>query len=1029
MARGTGYPVGKEGGKVIQQVTSGASIARVGLPQPSVRQAPLLAGGGASTAEEWNQVARAGAALTAIGADALDKANQQAEAGYLAAQELEIDRKRIDMQDQFNLDPVGFDNAWSAYSEGKVSEAETWALPHLKKLLGNQGNAAYASLLNERRGRDLQLDRDRMSALITMSHDDVLGSAMSGMLGTEIGQAKIDKYKSVLDAAVNSEMMSKEEADRKFLETTNRAGAEVIIKTIGDTYQANREKGIDAGPIALQQAEDMLLRSADIGLSEEQRYGYFSKAKSEIGALEAERKQDLAMAREAAREAQASMTAGVRVSGDAIDSLTEQLQAAGGYADAARLRAGAIRFDALSDFAKLPLRDQVNQFQRVSNNLDPQRRADLSSSISGAAEILGVDPVDLATAISYETAGTFSTDIMGGKGGLYQGLIQFSPENRARYGITKGMDIEAQMAAVTQYLKDRGVTPGMGLLDIYAAINAGRAGRPDLYDASDRPGETVRSHVLRMEREHRGNAVAIFADMEVDPKLVQGERTLLQGEAKEEWTKIQKQLDEGVRPDPESLNIVFKAASLAGDQDTLEEIADRMDRFEAQGVVGQAPLGAQEGAISELESQPSLTPGQAAFLRETRATLKATEAALAEDPITLASNRFPERFEALGPLDLTNPDALAQGLQERATRADFVAQNYGKPDVSILSAADKTTLASAIASPFSVKADQAQAAMAAAGREEPRGPRPDELAFQFLSAIPDQNLVPSLAQPEIKSALSGALKTNDPVKFTAAMTFMDQLWTRAPEEVKNILGADAVDMLQDWQAKLRYFGPEELMAEIKQRQDPAAQAKRREFEQKGQGLAKAKDIGTLVDELDPSFFVSGPGAPVDPRTRDAALADYTTLFSQRYAVSLDETLAHQQAIEKMRLYWGRSDVNQGRLTLYAPESVYKPVDGSHDWMTEQLQADLSLRYGEVEDYTIIADRTTEADVSARKAPSYLIAVKGPNGYEVAMDASNRPLRYRWEQPETAVNAKEDFARQRARIIEGARIGDNIVPGL
>jgi hypothetical protein len=95
---------------------------------------------------------------------------------------------------------------------------------------------------------------------------------------------------------------------------------------------------------------------------------------------------------------------------------------------------------------------------------------------------VGIDPTDLATVISYESAGTFNPNIMGGAGGRMRGLIQFNDENQKRYGVREGQSAAEQMVAVGDYLRDRGVKPGHGLLDIYSAINAGR---PGLYNASD----------------------------------------------------------------------------------------------------------------------------------------------------------------------------------------------------------------------------------------------------------------------------------------------------------------------------------------------------------------------------------------------------------------------------------------------------------------------------------------------------------------------------------------------------------------
>ncbi|TGV64530.1 hypothetical protein EN801_046100, partial [Mesorhizobium sp. M00.F.Ca.ET.158.01.1.1] len=84
------------------------------------------------------------------------------------------------------------------------------------------------------------------------------------------------------------------------------------------------------------------------------------------------------------------------------------------------------------------------------------------------ADQLKIDVKDVLTAISYETKGTFNPSIVGGAGNNYEGLIQFGPAARARYGVGKDSSIESQMQAVAKYLTDAGVKAGDGLLQIYA---------------------------------------------------------------------------------------------------------------------------------------------------------------------------------------------------------------------------------------------------------------------------------------------------------------------------------------------------------------------------------------------------------------------------------------------------------------------------------------------------------------------------------------------------------------------------------
>ncbi|WP_331373778.1 PLxRFG domain-containing protein [Sinorhizobium chiapasense] len=137
---------------------------------------------------------------------------------------------------------------------------------------------------------------------------------------------------------------------------------------------------------------------------------------------------------------------------------------------------------------------------------------DIRQGIIETAAELGIDPEDLATAISYETAGTFNPTKAGPRTqwGRHRGLIQFGEPQAARYGVDWNDPVGSQLGAggaVANYLKDAGVKPGMGLLDIYSAINAGRVGKYDASDAGNggAPG-TVRDKVEQQMHGHRAKA-------------------------------------------------------------------------------------------------------------------------------------------------------------------------------------------------------------------------------------------------------------------------------------------------------------------------------------------------------------------------------------------------------------------------------------------------------------------------------------------------------------------------------------------
>src|SRR6266566_3052693 len=136
---------------------------------------------------------------------------------------------------------------------------------------------------------------------------------------------------------------------------------------------------------------------------------------------------------------------------------------------------------------------------------------ELANAIVASAKRLGVDPVDIATAMSYETGGTMSPSLWGGKDNNYLGLIQFGPAERKKYGVYPGQSVGDQVVSAENFLRDRGVKPGMGLPDIYSTINAGAPGR---YNASDArnggaPG-TVMDKVTQQMGPHREAAARLL---------------------------------------------------------------------------------------------------------------------------------------------------------------------------------------------------------------------------------------------------------------------------------------------------------------------------------------------------------------------------------------------------------------------------------------------------------------------------------------------------------------------------------------
>lgn len=176
--------------------------------------------------------------------------------------------------------------------------------------------------------------------------------------------------------------------------------------------------------------------------------------------------------------------------------------------------------------------------QEIGATVAPVIRSSLSATsgggtmadiIRGAADSLGTTARDLATVISYETGGKFSTSIRNPQG--YLGLIQFGKAEQQKYGVTANQTFAQQMGSVVAFLKDRGFRPGMGMLDLYSTINAGSPGRYNAVDGKT----TVRQKVETQFASHYNNADKLLGKQDISDGMVDASRRMQQDAHVQAW--------------------------------------------------------------------------------------------------------------------------------------------------------------------------------------------------------------------------------------------------------------------------------------------------------------------------------------------------------------------------------------------------------------------------------------------------------------------------------------------------------------
>ena len=196
-------------------------------------------------------------------------------------------------------------------------------------------------------------------------------------------------------------------------------------------------------------------------------------------------------------------------------------------------------------------RAALQQMEGLQGQIESRTQGSgLSGKIIETANALGMDPVDLATIISYETAGTFDPRKRGPttQWGQHRGLIQFGEPQAKEYGVDWNDPINSQLGAngaVVKYFRANGWKPGMPVLDAYSIVNAGAPGKYNASDANNGGARgTVRDKVENQFAPHRSKA----------EKLLRGELSTAGGNSR-------LALPSQAQPHPDDVYLVDRAGN------------------------------------------------------------------------------------------------------------------------------------------------------------------------------------------------------------------------------------------------------------------------------------------------------------------------------------------------------------------------------------------------------------------------------------------------------------------------------------
>lgn len=185
--------------------------------------------------------------------------------------------------------------------------------------------------------------------------------------------------------------------------------------------------------------------------------------------------------------------------------------------------------------------------------------------------------------------------------------------------------------------------------------------------------------------------------------------------------------------------------------------------------------------------------------------------------------------------------------------------------------------------------------------------------------------------------------------------------------------------------------------------------------------------GTVEEMFDPGLFTVGPDMPRNSAAADQAKAAYRDAFETEYLMHGDEEVAKARATERMHRMYGETRATGKRTIMRRPPEAYYAIPGvDNDWMQEQLLTDVRALEGEqdakLDDLELLADTTTEADVSAGRLPRYQVLRKNKDGvWDALRDANGKVLHYRFDQQKIMDGLAADQKAERAKVLERGQI--------
>lgn len=957
--------------------------------------------------------------------------------GAVAQADAASDRDLIDLRAQSKGDPQSFMTAAQEYREGRVASLTSTAGPAagaaLRRQIDSRITQTYSGLVNEHQSLALKRANDSVDARILTLGNEAETLARRNGAGPEM-QERLASVRTLLDEKVNNPLLAfpKEKADAFYDQLVTKVQGAAIHE---QTERVYRERGFEAARTYLRDSVKALDGKVK-QLDAIERTG-LAFLRAEEAAMRGDR--DIVSREWSAMRSQVS-----DLDPAVLEDIQTRAESVGNSRVALDVAVTRRALETRAVVRSLPIDEQVralgtgglvNRIVGAESGGDPNARPPINPA-TGQRASTAVGTGQFIKDTWRDMIRKYRPELMAGKTdeqilalrtdpALSREMVgKYAEENRAKLAdagvrTDDGALYLAHFLGPGDAIKVLAAPPGTPLAGLVNPASV--AANQSVFSRNQTAGQLASWATSKVG----GTRSELLARQMIKKDLSSDLTTTLNG--------MDARVKRGEFPSAEEVDRLGSLTSVVGTPEqrrkaaTIAAISEHGTAFQQMSAPQRdAVISAWDQRLKDRSSQGESDLGAA--LRQADTVI---QQAYKADPYG-AYYRFGQG-EAARPtpaVDFANPQIAGAVLGLRVKQQAIIRDEQGLGPFSVLRPAETEQLRGLLAT------GDARAAAA---------------TFGVLNGLPDDVLAATLKDDRIKAGITSAMHSTDQGKVNAVMSNLDVWYRRDPQSFTAQFGAEAWNNLKTWQAVGRYMTPEQFAEYQRKAQDPGMREIRQKNVNAAEEEARKKKPEEVVAAMAPFFsstlLGTAPTVPTNGAVRDLMMADYVTLYGQRFADTLNKDTAHTQAVEALGQKWTRSPLNGSEIMLRAPETVYPQVNGDHAWMTPQLEGALAESIGVPRratvpslapgaqgvqvtlglgptnwDYRLVADPTTEQEAQrydrrlpagdTNRPPSYQVLVRDNRRqtpkWEPVMGDAGQPRRFAFDPDTPRDTARAQF---------------------